>query len=99
MTLLPIAFKSTPTGCRVALRVQPGASRTAVVGMYGDMVKIALNAPPVDGKANQLLCRLFSEWCQIPMSAVNLHSGQTSRSKVLEITGITPDQLKAILEQ
>lgn len=93
------AFKATKNGCLVSLRVQPGASRNAVVGMYGDAVKIALQAPPVDGKANQLLCRLFAEWCGLPKSAVELRSGQTGRSKVLELSGITAEQLKAILER
>lgn len=93
------AFKATKNGCLVSLRVQPGASRNAVVGMYGDAVKIALQAPPVDGKANQLLCRLFAEWCGLPKSAVELRSGQTGRSKVLELAGITVEQLKAILER
>ena len=93
------AFKATKGGCLVSLRVRPGASRNAVVGMYGDAVKIALQAPPVDGKANQLLCRLFAEWCGLPKSAVELRSGQTGRSKVLELSGITAEQLKAILER
>ena len=93
------AFKATKGGCLVSLRVQPGASRNAVVGMYGDAVKIALQAPPVDGKANQLLCRLFAEWSNLPKSAVELRSGQTGRSKVLELSGITAEQLKAILER
>ena len=93
------AFKATKGGCLVSLRVQPGASRNAVVGMYGDAVKIALQAPPVDGKANQLLCRLFAEWSALPKSAVELRSGQTGRSKVLELSGITAEQLKAILER
>jgi TIGR00251 family protein len=93
------AFKATKHGCLVSLRVQPGASRNAVVGMYGDAVKIALQAPPVDGKANQLLCRLFAEWSGLPKSAVELRSGQTGRSKVLELSGITAEQLKAILER
>ena len=93
------AFKATKGGCLVSPRVQPGASRNAVVGMYGDAVKIALQAPPVDGKANQLLCRLFAEWCGLPKSAVELRSGQTGRSKVLELSGITAEQLKAILER
>lgn len=93
------AFKPVSGGCRVSLRVQPGASRNAVVGDYGDSVKIALQAPPVDGRANQALCRLFADWCGIPKSGVELKSGQTGRSKVLELAGVTPEELKAILTQ
>lgn len=93
------AFKAVSGGCRVSLRVQPGASRNAVAGSYGDSVKIALQAPPVDGRANQALCRLLADWCGIPKSGVELKSGQSSRSKVLELSGITPEELKAILTQ
>lgn len=91
------AFKPVAGGCRVSLRVQPGASRNAVSGSYGDSVKIALQAPPVDGRANQALCRLLADWCGIPRRGVVLKSGQTGRSKVLELSGVTPDELKAIL--
>ena len=56
-------------------------------------------APPVDGRANQALCRLFADWCGIPKSGVELKSGQTGRSKVLELAGVTPEELKAILTQ
>ena len=93
------AFKPVAGGCRVSLRVQPGASRNAVSGSYGDAVKIALQAPPVDGRANQALCRLLADWCGIPKSSVELKSGQTGRSKVLELAGVTPEELKAILTQ
>lgn len=91
------AFKTAPGGCRISLRVQPGASRNAVSGSYGDSVKIALQAPPVDGRANQALCRLFADWCGIPKSSVELKAGHSSRSKVLELAGVTPEELKKIL--
>ena len=80
----------------------PELSETAfkpVAGSYGDAVKIALQAPPVDGRANQALCRLLADWCGIPKSSVELKSGQTGRSKVLELAGVTPEELKAILTQ
>lgn len=93
------AFKPTGTGCLVSLRIQPGASRNAVIGDYGDAVRIALQAPPVDGKANQALCRLFAEWCDIPRGNITLRSGRTGRTKVLEITGVSPAELRAILSK
>ena len=62
-------------------------------------MKIALQAPPVDGRANQALCRLLADWCGIPKSSVELKSGQPGRSKLLELAGVTPEELKAILTQ
>ncbi len=91
------AFKATDDGVLLCCRVQPGASRSAIVGGYGDEIKIALQAPPVDGKANAALCRLLADWCKIPKGRVGLKSGLTSRSKVLAIHGVTKEELQAIL--
>ena len=94
------AFKPVEGGALLRCRVQPGASRSAVVGSYGDdCVKIALSSPPVDGKANKELCRMFAELCNVPKAGVELISGQTSRSKVIKVTGISPEELRAYLSE
>ena len=53
---LSIAVSGCRSGTRIACRVQPRASRTAVAGILGGALKVALTAPPVDGKANAALC-------------------------------------------
>ena len=78
--LLP-AIAARNGGAVLACHVQPNASKTAVVGMYGDELKITLKTPPVDGKANQELCRYFAELLDLPPSRIQLISGQTSRRK------------------
>ena len=88
---LSVALKSTEEGLVVSCHIQPKASRTAVVGMYGDDLKIALKAPPVDGKANQELCRFFAETFRVPAGAVQLLSGHSSRKKRISIRGVQPD--------
>jgi len=94
------AFKPVEGGVLLRCRVQPGASRSAVVGSYGDdCVKIALSSPPVDGKANKELCRMFAELCNVPKAGVELISGLTSRSKVIKVTGISPEELRAYLSE
>ena len=98
MDLPSAAFKPVEGGALLRCRVQPGASRSAVVGSYGDdCVKIALSSPPVDGKANRELCRMLAELCGVPKSAVDLISGQASRGKTIKVTGISPGQLRAYL--
>ncbi len=99
LELAEVAFNPVSEGSRVALHVQPGARRSAVVGMHGDAVKIALQAPPVDGKANRALCRMIAKCCGIPAGAVTILSGESSRNKVLKVSGIAPDQLKIFLEK
>ena len=65
-------------------RVQPGASRSAVSGLYGDSIKITLNAPPVDGKANEELIKFLSKTLDIPKSSVIIVSGETNRTKFIK---------------
>jgi uncharacterized protein (TIGR00251 family) len=69
----------------LAVRVQPGASRTEVVGEYGDQLRIRLQAPPVDGKANAALVAFVADELGLARSAVTVVRGQSSRSKVLRV--------------
>ena len=71
----------------LTLHIQPGAKKTEFAGLHGDALKIRLAAPPVDGKANDALIKFVAETLKLPKSAVNLKSGQTSRRKVLEVSG------------
>lgn len=91
--LLPEGIvREHPDGCTLAIRVQPGAKRTAITGVYGDdeqaALKIALQAPPVDGRANEALIGYVSGVFGVSPSAVRLIQGQTGRSKVLLLTGV-----------
>jgi hypothetical protein len=70
---------------RLAVRAQPGAKRSAVVGRHGDRLKIAVQAPPVDGKANEALCGFIANWLDVPRRAVTLGAGDTSRDKRVDI--------------
>ena len=99
MELPETAFKSTAEGCTLRCRVQPGASRSSVVGAYGEEVKIALQAPPVDGKANAALCKMLAELCGISKGLVAIRSGETNRSKVVAVPGVSADALKNILSK
>jgi uncharacterized protein (TIGR00251 family) len=76
-------------GVRLRLRVQPRASRTEVAGIHGDELRIRLAAPPVDGAANEALVRFLAETLDVPRASVRLASGATSRSKVVEVDGVT----------
>ena len=78
--LIP-AVKPQQGATVVSCHVQPNASRTSIVGMYGEELKISLKIPPVDGKANKELCRFFADEFGLSGSSVQLISGQTSRRK------------------
>ena len=74
---------------RFAVRVQPRASRTELAGVHGDAIKVRLSAPPVDGAANDALVIFFAEIFKVPRRDVRIVAGGSSRSKIVEITGIT----------
>lgn len=80
------------------LRVHPGAKRSSVNGIFGNALKIDLQAPPVDGKANAALLKFLAGELQIPKAAVSLKSGDCSRDKVVRISGITPEQIISSLK-
>ena len=83
----------------LTLHVQPGAKKTEVAGVHGDALKIRLAAPPVDGKANAALIAFVADRLGVAKSAVSLKSGQTSRRKVLEVTGAPADTAQRLLPQ
>jgi uncharacterized protein (TIGR00251 family) len=74
---------------RFSVRVQPRASRDELAGVYGDAIKIRLAAPPVDGAANDALVNFLSSIFAVPRRAITILGGETSRSKVIEIEGLT----------
>lgn len=80
----------------LSLHIQPGAKKTEIAGLHGDALKIRLAAPPVDGKANAALAAYVAERLDLPKSAVQLKSGQTSRRKVLAVSGASAAQAAAL---
>jgi hypothetical protein len=83
----------------VAVRVQPRASRNEVAGEMNGALKVRLQAPAVENRANEALCEYLAELLKTPKSAVRILSGDRSRTKRLEIRGITKQQLLALLTQ
>ena len=81
----------------VAVRVQPRASRDEVVGEMDGALKVRLQAPAVENRANEALCEYLAELLKTPKSAVRILSGDRSRTKRLEIRGVTKQQLLALL--
>ena len=67
------------------LVLQPKSSRDQFVGMLGDELKIAITAPPVDGKANAHLVKFLSKQFKVAKSAINVEKGLLSRHKLVRI--------------
>ena len=84
-------------GCVLPVRAQPGARRAGVQGEQAGALKIAVTAPPEDGRANQALVEELRKVLKIKRSQVELIGGQTSRDKRFLIRGLTRAELEARL--
>ena len=78
------------------VRVQPRASRDEIVGEYQEGLKIRLTAPPVDDQANEALRRLLAARLKVPLAAVRIASGERSRTKRVEINGVTAARIRQL---
>jgi len=80
------------------LHVQPGAGRTAVVGRYGDALKVRVAAPPDGGRANEAVLKLVADIFATKSAAVTLLSGESSRSKRLAVADVDVEDIRRLLE-
>jgi uncharacterized protein (TIGR00251 family) len=91
-----------PGGIRLRLKVQPKARRTAILGVGpdrdGPVLKLAVGAPPEDGKANAAVIALLAEAFDVAKAAVSVVTGATDRRKLVEIRGNSRD-LSASLDR
>jgi len=91
------AVHTTAEGAVISVHVQPKASRTHCAGFHGVAVKVRVAAPPSDGAANDELCRFFARTCGLPLSAVEILSGASSRRKRILVRGRSAEQVLAQL--
>ncbi|HZD94695.1 MAG TPA: DUF167 domain-containing protein [Candidatus Sulfotelmatobacter sp.] len=90
-----IPVQESAKGTTFAVKVHPRARKSAITGTIGDALKLAVTAPPVEGRANQAVIEFFADLFEIPRSSVTIASGETSRNKVVRITGLS----QAVVEQ
>lgn len=82
---------------RLEVYIQPRASKTELAGMHDGVIKIRIAAPAVDNAANRALVDYVAHHLGIAKGCVRIVSGRTSRRKVLEIEGVTPDTIAIAL--
>ena len=81
----------------LAVRVQPRASKTEIAGVMDGALKVRLQAPALEDRANEALCEFLAHLLKTPESAVRILSGHRSRSKRVEIRGVTQQQVLALV--
>src|SRR3974390_712948 len=92
-----IPIRDTPAGATFQVKVQPRAKKNAIVGEIGNAVKLALTAPPVEGRANQACIAFFAELLNVPRSSVTIAAGETGRNKLIRISGVSASQVESKL--
>jgi hypothetical protein len=85
----PAWLRDDAGGVRVEVHLQPGARRSAVCGEHGGRLKIAVAAPPLDGRANAALIGWLADRLALPRRQVSLVAGLRSRDKTVQIVGAT----------
>ena len=78
------------------VRVQPRASRDAILGVWQEALKVRLTAPPVDDRANEALCRILAANLNVSQSAVRIVGGERNRTKRVEIRGVSASAVRAL---
>ena len=81
----------------LTVRLQPRARRDEVVGERGGAIVIRVTAPPVDGRANEALCRLIAKAAGVAPSSVQIVRGHSSRDKVVRVADVDEAALRGEL--
>lgn len=92
-----IPIRDTPAGAMFTVKVHPRARKNAITGEAGDALKVALTAPPVEGRANQACIAFLAELLNVPRGSVTIVGGQTSRNKMIRVAGRTAAEVEAKL--
>ena len=98
MSYLDVTENRSRSGVLLAVRVQPRASRDEVAGAIEGALKIRLCAPAVDNRANEALTEFLAAVLKVPKSSVRILSGERGRTKRVEITGVTRQQVVNLLQ-
>lgn len=91
----PQAIKQESEDLILRLYIQPKASRDNIVGLHGDELKIAITAPPVDGKANAHLTKFLSKQFKVAKGKIVIEKGELGRHKQVRI--VAPVQIPQVV--
>jgi uncharacterized protein (TIGR00251 family) len=75
--------------CLLAIKAIPGASRSEVSGVFGEAIKVKVQAPPVEGRANEALLKFLAQSLDLPPRSLSLARGDTSRHKLVKVSGLS----------
>src|SRR5579863_6997769 len=91
--------RDTASGATFQVKVQPRAKKNAIAGEVGDGLKLALTAPPIEGRANEACIAYFAELLNVPRSSVTIAAGHSNRNKVIRVAGLSASQVTERLKR
>jgi uncharacterized protein (TIGR00251 family) len=89
-----IPIRDTPLGATFQVKVHPRARKNAITGVVGEALKLALTAPPVEGRANEACIAYLAELLNVPRSSVTIAAGESSRQKMIRVAGMQAAQVE-----
>ena len=89
-----IPLQESESGVTFAVKVHPRAKKNAITGELGDALKVSLTTPPIEGRANEACIEFFAKLLKVPRSSVTIASGQTSRQKVVRVSGLSAEEVR-----
>jgi len=92
-----ITVRDTPSGATFQVKVHPRSRKNAIIGEVGDALKLALTAPPVEGRANEACIAFLADVLNVPRSSVTIAAGANSRNKVIRVRGLTAASVEEVL--
>ena len=84
-----IPIRDTPSGATFQVKVHPRARKNAITGVVGEALKLALTAPPVEGRANEACIAYLAEFLNVARSSVTIAAGESSRQKLIRVAGLS----------
>ena len=86
--------RDTAEGAIFAIKVHPRAKKDAITGEMGDSLKVALTAPPLEGRANEACIEFFAKLLKVQRSSITIAAGQNSRNKVIRVAGLSAEEVR-----
>jgi uncharacterized protein len=90
-----ITIRESSGGVTFAIKIHPRARKNAITGEVGNALKLSLISPPVEGHANEACVEFFAKFLKVSRSSVTIAAGQTSRRKMIRVSGLSADEVRS----
>ena len=89
-----LAISQSGPAVTFAVKIHPRAKKNAITGELGDVLKVSLTAPPIEGRANEACIEFFAKLLKVPRSSVTIASGHSSRNKIIRVEGLSAQEVR-----